>query len=52
MKPQTTYLASKPHYEILDGLRGVAALMVVAFHLFEPHSDHQRKVFSNEDLFL
>lgn len=38
MKPQTTYLASKPHYEILDGLRGVAALMVVAFHLFEPHS--------------
>lgn len=26
---------SKPHYEILDGLRGVAALMVVAFHLLE-----------------
>lgn len=25
----------KPHYEILDGLRGVAALIVVAFHLFE-----------------
>jgi peptidoglycan/LPS O-acetylase OafA/YrhL len=26
---------TKPHYEILDGLRGVAAVMVVAFHLFE-----------------
>lgn len=26
---------SKPHYKILDGLRGVAALMVVAFHIFE-----------------
>ncbi len=25
----------KPHYEILDGLRGVAALIVVAFHLLE-----------------
>lgn len=34
----TTYLPSKPHYEILDGLRGVAAIMVVIFHLFEPHS--------------
>ena len=30
MNTQTTYLASKPHYEILDGLRGVAAVMVVA----------------------
>lgn len=38
MKTQPTYLASKPHYEILDGLRGVAALTVVAFHLFEAHS--------------
>lgn len=28
-------LTSKPHYPILDGLRGVAAVMVVAFHIFE-----------------
>lgn len=33
-----TYLASKSRYEILDGLRGVAALIVVAFHLFETYS--------------
>lgn len=32
------YLASKPRYEILDGLRGVAAMMVVAYHLFETYS--------------
>lgn len=33
-----SYIASKPRYEILDGLRGVAALLVVAFHLFETYS--------------
>jgi len=32
------YLKSKPRYEILDGLRGVAAMIVVAFHLFETYS--------------
>ena len=31
------YLASKPRYEILDGLRGVAAMLVVAYHLFETY---------------
>lgn len=31
------YLASKPRYEILDGLRGVAAVMVVMYHLFETY---------------
>lgn len=29
-------LAEKPHYPILDGLRGVAAIIVVTFHLTEP----------------
>lgn len=31
-------LVTKPHYPILDGLRGVAAVMVVAFHICEAHS--------------
>ena len=35
---KNTYLASKPRYEILDGLRGVAAVMVVLFHIFECYS--------------
>ncbi len=34
----TNQLASKPHYAILDGLRGVAAIIVVIFHIFEAHS--------------
>lgn len=34
----TSALTSKPRYEILDGLRGVAAIIVVAFHLFETYS--------------
>jgi peptidoglycan/LPS O-acetylase OafA/YrhL len=28
---------AKSHYEVLDGLRGVAALLVVAFHILEPN---------------
>ena len=37
MSNSNVYLASKPHYEILDGLRGVAAVLVVAYHLFETY---------------
>lgn len=29
---------TKPHYHILDGLRGVAALVVVCFHIFEAYA--------------
>jgi peptidoglycan/LPS O-acetylase OafA/YrhL len=35
---KTASLISKKHYPILDGLRGVAAIMVVAFHIFEAHA--------------
>lgn len=30
-----TYADSKPHYELLDGLRGVVALLVLFYHIFE-----------------
>ncbi|MBO7343692.1 MAG: acyltransferase, partial [Alistipes sp.] len=34
--PSTTHFAdTKPHYALLDGLRGVAALLVVIYHIFE-----------------
>ena len=33
---KSAYFAdTKPHYELLDGLRGVAALLVVIYHIFE-----------------
>jgi peptidoglycan/LPS O-acetylase OafA/YrhL len=36
----TTAIApAKSHYVVLDGLRGVASLMVVIFHLFETFAD-------------
>ena len=40
---------SKPHYEILDGLRGVAAIMVVFFHVFETFSngDHTKQFINH-----
>jgi peptidoglycan/LPS O-acetylase OafA/YrhL len=34
-KTTTTILQTKQHFEILDGLRGVAALAVVVFHFME-----------------
>lgn len=37
MDKNNIYLASKPRYEILDGLRGVAALLIVAYHLIETY---------------
>jgi peptidoglycan/LPS O-acetylase OafA/YrhL len=34
-KPTATILQTKQHFEILDGLRGIAALAVVTFHFME-----------------
>lgn len=44
---QPTPLATKPHYPILDGLRGIAALLVVAFHLLEAHATSHRDQLIN-----
>jgi peptidoglycan/LPS O-acetylase OafA/YrhL len=30
-------LSTKPHYEILNGLRGIAAIIIVIFHILEAH---------------
>ncbi|MGZ3822093.1 MAG: acyltransferase family protein, partial [Mucilaginibacter sp.] len=38
MSKTPAYLETKSHYEILDGLRGVASILVVAFHIFETYS--------------
>jgi peptidoglycan/LPS O-acetylase OafA/YrhL len=42
-------LQTKSHYQILDGLRGVAALIVVMFHTFEPYSkgDHSKQILNH-----
>src|SRR5215469_17025210 len=35
MSSHSTYLETKSHYQILDGLRSVAAIIVVVVHVFE-----------------
>ena len=42
MNTSTTYLETKRHYPILDGLRGVASVMVIIFHVLEPFSGGNR----------
>jgi peptidoglycan/LPS O-acetylase OafA/YrhL len=37
-KTSAAFVDTKPHYAILDGLRGVAAITVVCFHLFEAYA--------------
>ncbi len=45
----TVYADSKKHYQILDGLRGVAAIVVVLFHILEVFSggDHQKQLINH-----
>jgi peptidoglycan/LPS O-acetylase OafA/YrhL len=45
----TTFADSKSHYVILDGLRGVAAIVVVMFHILETFSngDHSRQIINH-----
>lgn len=35
IKPSASFTDTKPHYQILNGLRGVAAIMVIFYHIFE-----------------
>lgn len=45
----TVFSDTKRHYEILDSLRGVAAVMVVIFHIFETFSggDHLKQIVNH-----
>ncbi|MCH5229516.1 MAG: acyltransferase [Muribaculaceae bacterium] len=38
MKGSSVLSSTRPRFEILDGMRGVAAIIVVIFHIFEIHS--------------
>ncbi|NCI45184.1 acyltransferase family protein [Sediminibacterium soli] len=42
-----TPLPSKPHYQVLDGLRGVASMMVVLMHVCEAHATSHLDMFIN-----
>jgi peptidoglycan/LPS O-acetylase OafA/YrhL len=45
----TGFSDTKSHYVILDGLRGVAAIIVVMFHILETftHGDHSKQIINH-----
>ena len=47
--PSSSFKDSKKHYEILDGLRGIAAIIVVIFHLLETftHGDNKIQIINH-----
>lgn len=49
MNNSSSFSDSKKHYPILDGLRGVAAVMVVLFHILETFSngDHSKQIINH-----
>jgi peptidoglycan/LPS O-acetylase OafA/YrhL len=49
MSQSDTRVQPKQHFEILDGLRGVAAMMVVVFHICETWNggDHARQIINH-----
>ena len=49
MNQSPELITSKAHYQVLDGLRGVAALTVVLFHILEIHSsgDHVKQIINH-----
>lgn len=49
MKSTSTFSDSKPHFKVLDALRGVAAIVVVMFHILEVYSggDHVEQLLNH-----
>lgn len=49
ISPSSNFLDSKKHFLILDALRGVAAIMVILFHVFEIYSggDHVKQYINH-----
>lgn len=45
----SAFTDTKSHYAILDGLRGVAAIIVVMFHIFETftNGDHSKQIINH-----